>query len=137
MVAAFDNHTYLLKRLGHCTVQNECRLKLYRPCEEKTGQTPGTLDRTGCKKPARDRQNQRHTPASPSGPVVRYEPQLEEKPDTYFRPLQDKGIKEELETTPVEIENHIPPVEYQAAGQTDVMEPDQAEELAENIEDIH
>ena len=49
VVEAFKNHTYLLERLGQTTVQNECRLKLYRPCTEKAGQAPGMLGETGCK----------------------------------------------------------------------------------------
>ena len=40
-----------------------------------------------------------------------------------------------MEIIPTEIENHLPTVEYQAEGQTDVMEPEQAEKLAENIEE--
>lgn len=49
MVEAFQNHTYLLERLGLSTVQNECRLKLYRPCTERAGQAPRMLDETGRK----------------------------------------------------------------------------------------
>ena len=49
MVEAFQNHTYLLERLGQTTVQNECRLKLYRPCTERAGQARGMLGETGCK----------------------------------------------------------------------------------------
>ena len=49
VVEAFKNHTYLLERLGQTTVQNECRLKLYRPCTERAGQAPGMLGETGCK----------------------------------------------------------------------------------------
>ena len=67
VISAFDNHTYSLECLGQRAVQNKCRLKLNRPCEEKTGQVPGTLDRTGCKKPARDRQNQHQL--HPVGPL--------------------------------------------------------------------
>ena len=110
-------------------------MKLYRPCKEKTGQALGTLDHTGCKKPARDRQNRRQTPATPSRPIVRYKPQLEEEPDTYFRPLQDEGIKRKVEIIPTEIENYLLPVEYQAAGQTYIMKPEQAEELAESVKE--
>ena len=49
VVEAFQNHTYLLERLGQTTVQNERRLKLYRPCTERVGQAPGMLGKTGCK----------------------------------------------------------------------------------------
>ena len=49
VVEAYRNHTYLLEHLGQATVQNECRLKLYRPCIEKAGQAPGMLENTSCK----------------------------------------------------------------------------------------
>ena len=92
MISAFDNHTYLLKRLGKRTVHNECRLKLYRPCAEKTGYAPKSLDRTSGKKLAKGRKTRRQTPAMPSRSVVRYELRLEE-PDVHFWPLQDEDIK--------------------------------------------
>ena len=34
------NHTYVIERQGQQSVQNERRLKLYRPCEEQMGQGP-------------------------------------------------------------------------------------------------
>ena len=35
VISAFDHYTHSLKRLGQRTVQNECRLKLYKPCAKK------------------------------------------------------------------------------------------------------
>ena len=93
VISVFDNHTYSLERLGRRTVQNECRLKLYRPCAEKTGQAPGTLNPTGCKKPAKARQTRRQAPAAPSRSAIRCEPRLEEEPEEYFWSLQDAEIK--------------------------------------------
>ena len=112
VVAAFDNHTYLLERLGQRTVQNECRLKLYRPCEEKTGQAPGTLDPTDCKKSAKTRQNRRQTPDAPSRSAVRCEPRLEEEPEENFWLLQDEDIKRKVETNRAELDNHLPLIEH-------------------------
>ena len=40
------NHTYLIERGQQTSWQNECRLKLYRPCEEATGQAPLLLEPT-------------------------------------------------------------------------------------------
>ena len=34
VLKTFSNHTYLLNRLGQSTIQNKCRLELYKPCEE-------------------------------------------------------------------------------------------------------
>ena len=112
VIAAFDNHTYSLERLGQRTLQNEYRLKLYRPCEEKTGQAPGTLDPTGCKKPAKTRQNRRQAPDALSKSTVRCEPRLEEEPEEYFWPLQDEDIKWEVDTIPAELNNHLPLIEH-------------------------
>ena len=41
VVQSYSNHTYEIERQGHVSVQNECRLKLYRPCLEESGQAPG------------------------------------------------------------------------------------------------
>ena len=66
MVAAFGNHTYQLERLGQSTVQNECRLTLYRAYRaEKRGKTPETLDSKSCKKPSKDCQNKNSTAYTP------------------------------------------------------------------------
>ena len=84
-------------------VKKQCRWKMHRPCAEKTGQTPGYLNRTGCKKPAKDRQTQRQKPATPSRSVVRYKSRKKKEPDVHFWPLQNKGIKRELEIIPAEL----------------------------------
>ena len=135
VISVFDNHTYSLERLGQRTVQNECRLKLYRPCAEKIGQAPGSLDPTSCKKPAKARQTRRQAPAAPSRSAVRCEPRLEEEPEEYFWPLQNEEIKREVETIPVELDNHLPPIERQMTGQPSAIEQEQAEELTNNGEE--
>ena len=40
------NHTYLINRDGQESWQNECQLKLYRPCEHPSGKAPYTAEPT-------------------------------------------------------------------------------------------
>ena len=40
----YNNYTYEIERQGHVSVQNECRLKLYQPCSEESGQAPGSRE---------------------------------------------------------------------------------------------
>ena len=50
-----------------------------------------------------------------------------------FRPLQNEGIKREVETIPAEVADHLHPVEHQMIDQPDTMEQGQAEELTESV----
>ena len=41
---SWANHTYQIERSGQTSIQNECRLKAYRPCPEEVGRAPVTLE---------------------------------------------------------------------------------------------
>ena len=44
IIGARGNHTYLIEKLGQKSIQNECRLKFYHPCQEETGKAPGKIE---------------------------------------------------------------------------------------------
>lgn len=44
VLEAFENHTYRLKRNGQESIQNESRLKCYKPCSNPAGQAPALLE---------------------------------------------------------------------------------------------
>ena len=44
MIDVYSNHTYGIERSGQVSLQNECRLKLYKPCQEAVGQAPATME---------------------------------------------------------------------------------------------
>ena len=44
VIEAWANHTYEIERHGQSSIQNECRLKAYRPCPEEVGRAPVTLE---------------------------------------------------------------------------------------------
>ena len=46
VVRSWANHPYQIERSGQTSVQNECRLKAYRPCPEEVGWAPVTLEPT-------------------------------------------------------------------------------------------
>ena len=46
VVRSWANHTYEIERQGQVSIQNECRLKAYRPCPEEIGRAPVTLEPT-------------------------------------------------------------------------------------------
>ena len=41
---SWPNHTYQIERSGQTSIQNECRLKAYRPCPEEVGRAPVMLE---------------------------------------------------------------------------------------------
>ena len=109
VVEAYRNHTYLLERLGQATVQNECRLKLYRPCIEKAGQAPGMLENTGCKTSVNSKKKKQV-------PVAKHREQAARRPvqndeEDYFPPQMT--LKERRIQYGLEIETNIPDNERQ------------------------
>ena len=44
VVRSWNNHTYQIERHGQASIQNECRLKAFRPCPEEVGRAPVTLE---------------------------------------------------------------------------------------------
>ena len=44
VVKSWNNHTYQLERQGQTSIQNECRLKAFRPCPEEVGRAPVTIE---------------------------------------------------------------------------------------------
>ena len=40
VIASRKNHTYLIERNQQSSWQNECRLKIFRPCDEPSGKGP-------------------------------------------------------------------------------------------------
>ena len=44
VLKSWPNHTYQIERYGQTSIQNECRLKAYRPCPEEVGRAPVTLE---------------------------------------------------------------------------------------------
>ena len=109
VVEAYINHTYLLERLGQTTVQNECRLKLYRPCIERAGQAPGMLENTGCKTSVNGKNKQQAQVAKHREQAARRPVQNDE--EEYLAPqmtLQEHRLK-----YGTEIEAYLPNAERQ------------------------
>ena len=44
VVRSWANHTYQIERQGQTSIQNEYRLKAFRPCPEEVGRAPVTLE---------------------------------------------------------------------------------------------
>ena len=44
VIEAYSNHTYGIERSGQVSLQNECRLKLFKPYIEAVGQAPAMLE---------------------------------------------------------------------------------------------
>ena len=76
VLAVFANHTYQIDRLGQQSIQSECRLKLYAPCIEPSGQAPASLEprrRANMKgatgQPVRRQEGDTDTPPSVCQPI--------------------------------------------------------------------
>jgi hypothetical protein len=46
VLESYPSHTYKLERQNQISVQNEGRLKIYRPCGTNAGQAPGLIEPT-------------------------------------------------------------------------------------------
>ncbi|XP_067928171.1 uncharacterized protein [Watersipora subatra] len=84
VVNSFPNHTYEIEARGQTSIQNECRLKLYRGDEEELGKAPGLREpalRPNMKGATRKTKNPHTNPELP--------PAMEVEQDTPRRSLTE------------------------------------------------
>ena len=90
VIEVYSNHTYGMERSGQVSLQNECKLKLFKPCSEAAGQALAALE-------PRRRPNMKG--ATRKAKPIHYDSEAEEEEYRYKQPRVNKEVILEIPNT--------------------------------------